>query len=135
MNRVVKFWKIIIFDSLGVLFMVVAVLTGWLPGPGGVPLFLIGLSLLAINHEWAQKYIDLLIEYANKIGDLVFVKNSKIQVAYDVLAPILIFLAVSLLIRHSAIWMISLGVMLFFLGITLFLGNRHRWRKIKRYFK
>jgi hypothetical protein len=38
--------------------MVLAILLGWLPGPGGIPLFLVGLSLLAINHEWAKKRMD-----------------------------------------------------------------------------
>ncbi len=135
MNRVVKFWKIIIFDSLGILFMVAALLTGWLPGPGGVPLFLIGLSLLAINHEWAKRYIDLLKKYANRLGDLVFVKNAKVRLIYDIVAPVLLALGVYLLVRHSALWMISIGVFLACIGATLLLGNRNRWQKLKNKFK
>jgi membrane-bound ClpP family serine protease len=60
MKRLLRFWKIVVLDVLGVALMILAVLTGWLPGPGGIPLFIIGLSLLAINHEWAERYIDLL---------------------------------------------------------------------------
>ena len=112
--------------------MIAALLTGWLPGPGGVPLFLVGLSLLAINHDWAKRYIDLLKDYADRIGDVVFIKNPVAQALYDVVAPILIITSVLLLVRHSALWMISLGIFCVFLGLTIFLGNRDRWKKLKR---
>lgn len=42
---------------VGVTLMVVAVLTGWLPGPGGIPLFLIGLAVLASEFEWAHRLL------------------------------------------------------------------------------
>ncbi len=135
MITIFKFWKVVVLDIIGALFMLFAIATGWLPGPGGIPLFIIGLSLLAINHTWAQKYLDMLKKYADKIGDLVFVQNNKIQIAYDVLSPILILSGAALLISHASIWMISLGIMSLFLGITLFLGNRNRWEKIKKTFK
>lgn len=135
MKTVYKFWKVVVLDILGVLFMIFALATGWLPGPGGIPLFIVGLSLLAINHTWAQKYIDILKEHAEKIGDMIFVQNRKVQITYDVISPILILAGVAFLYRHIAIWMISLGVLCSFFGIILFLGNRHRWQKLKRYFK
>lgn len=42
---------------VGVALMVAAVLTGWLPGPGGIPLFLIGLAVLASEFEWAHRLL------------------------------------------------------------------------------
>lgn len=39
---------------LGVLLMIAAVVTGPLPGPGGIPLFLAGLAVWASEFEWAQ---------------------------------------------------------------------------------
>ena len=42
---------------VGVALMLVAVLTGWLPGPGGIPLFLIGLAVLASEFEWAHRLL------------------------------------------------------------------------------
>lgn len=38
----------------GLVLMVGAVLTGPLPGPGGIPLFLLGLAVWASEFEWAQ---------------------------------------------------------------------------------
>lgn len=135
MKKLLNFWKIIIIDILGVSFMVLAIAFGWLPGPGGIPLFLVGLGLLAINHTWAQKYIDMIREYADKLGDLIFLNNSRVKLAYDIAAPVSVSLGIGLLIRQSAIWMISLGLFATFLGITMFLGNRGRWAKLKRFFK
>lgn len=40
---------------VGVLFLVGALLTGWLPGPGGIPLFLIGIAVLATEFVWAER--------------------------------------------------------------------------------
>ncbi len=132
MKRVIGFWKIIVLDVLGLVFMIAALLTGWLPGPGGVPLFIIGLSLLAINHTWAERYIDLLKKYADKLGDVIFVKNPAIQLLYDATAPIVLAVGVFFLARHSAWWLVSLGIFLTFAGITFLLGNRGRWQKLKR---
>ena len=54
-------------DVLGILLIIAAGLFGWLPGPGGIPLLLAGLSLLATNHEWARKLLHSLKENGNKI--------------------------------------------------------------------
>jgi hypothetical protein len=132
MRKILRFWKVIILDILGVAFMLAGLLTGWLPGPGGIPLFIIGLSLLAVNHEWAERYIDLLKKHANHLGEFIFVSNPRIQQAYDILAPIVISVGIFMLIRHSALWMVSLGIFATFMGITFLLGNRHRYKRIKK---
>lgn len=38
----------------GLLLMVAAIITGPLPGPGGIPLFLLGLAVWSSEFEWAQ---------------------------------------------------------------------------------
>ncbi|TDU84276.1 uncharacterized protein (TIGR02611 family) [Kribbella voronezhensis] len=42
---------------LGTLLIIAAPLTGWLPGPGGIPLFIAGLAVLASEFEWAQRVL------------------------------------------------------------------------------
>lgn len=132
MKSIFKFWKVIILDILGIVFMIAALLTGWLPGPGGIPLFIIGLSLLAINHEWAERYIDTFKKYADRVGDLIFIEKPGVQLFYDLIAPLVTTLGVFFLIRHSDLWMVSIGIFLTFLGITFILGNRHRYRNLKQ---
>lgn len=42
---------------VGVLLILLAVATGWLPGPGGIPLAIAGLAVLASEFEWAQRLL------------------------------------------------------------------------------
>ena len=46
---------------IGFLFVVAAGLTGWIPGPGGIPLFLIGIAILATEYEWAGRLRDTVL--------------------------------------------------------------------------
>lgn len=130
----IKHWaQLIILDTLAVLFMIAALFTGWLPGPGGIPLFLIGLGLLAINHEWAEKYIDLLKEYADRIGDLIFLP--RLRVFFDVLSPVLLATGATLLFMQNALWMISLGAFCLGMSLLTFFGNRDRWTRCKKFIR
>lgn len=43
---------------VGVFLLLLAGATGWLPGPGGIPLALIGLAVLASEFEWAQRLLQ-----------------------------------------------------------------------------
>lgn len=52
----------------GMLFMVAAALTGWLPGPGGIPLFLVGIAILATEFVWAEKIRDYVLGLIKRLG-------------------------------------------------------------------
>jgi len=43
---------------VGVALMVLAASIGWLPGPAGIPLFLLGLAILASEFEWAHRLLQ-----------------------------------------------------------------------------
>ncbi len=42
---------------VGGLLILLAGATGWLPGPGGIPLALVGLAVLASEFEWADRLL------------------------------------------------------------------------------
>lgn len=130
MPRYKHYSQLVFFDLLAVVCIIGAALTGWLPGPGGIPLFLVGLSLLAINHEWAQRHVDLVREYADKISDLIFIP--KLRVFFDVMSAVLLVAGATLLFYQNAIWMISLSVFLLGLSVVSFFGNRNRWARFKK---
>jgi hypothetical protein len=48
---------------VGSLFVLAAIATGWLPGPGGIPLFLIGIAILATEFIWAERFRDKIIAW------------------------------------------------------------------------
>ncbi len=52
------FWYRIGVGVLGALLMIAAALTGWLPGPGGIPLFILGLAVWASEFAWAKRLMD-----------------------------------------------------------------------------
>lgn len=71
---------VIVLDIVGVLLLILAMLVGWLPGPAGIPLALAGLSLLAINHDWAKRLLERFKTEGLKVKDKVktwFKKNPK----------------------------------------------------------
>lgn len=47
--------------TIGGLFVIAAGLTGWIPGPGGMPLFLIGVAILASEFTWAERFRDYVL--------------------------------------------------------------------------
>jgi hypothetical protein len=55
---------------IGALFILAAAATGWLPGPGGIPLFLIGVAILATEFEWAERLRDHILEVIRYLGGL-----------------------------------------------------------------
>lgn len=75
MERIKHHWKRVpagirrpIVLIVGSLFIIAAALTGWLPGPGGIPLFLIGIAILATEFERAQKLRDLILRWIHAFG-------------------------------------------------------------------
>lgn len=60
------FWYRIGVGVLGLLMMVAAALTGWLPGPGGIPLFLLGLAVWASEFEWAHRLLSVFTRWFEK---------------------------------------------------------------------
>ncbi len=133
MARVKHYLQLIIFDTLAVLCMIGALLTGWLPGPGGIPLFIAGLGLLAINHEWAERYIDLLREYADRLGELIF--RPRLYRFFDLLSPTLIIWGLYIILDILYPWTNAMGAFMISMGVVVFFGNRNRWGRLKKKFK
>jgi hypothetical protein len=55
---------------LGTLIVIASPFTGVLPGPGGIPVFLIGIAILATEFEWAQRIRDPIMRWIHIAGDL-----------------------------------------------------------------
>lgn len=54
--------------ATGSVFIIASVLTGWLPGPGGIPLFLIGIAILSTEYIWARTLRDFVLGLLHKFG-------------------------------------------------------------------
>jgi hypothetical protein len=126
--------KVILTDIAGVGLIILAALTGWIPGPGGIPLFLAGLGLLAIHHEWARRLLHQVKAHGLKFAEAFFREHKVLMFVYDVIALLLVGGSILVLINIHGVIRASAGI-LFFLGLALFLGNRKRLQRINRYFR
>ena len=59
---------------LGMLLIVSAGLIGWLPGPGGMVLFLLGIAVLASEFAWAERFRDWILNLLRQ-GTQLFLKH------------------------------------------------------------
>jgi hypothetical protein len=122
-------------DIIGVLLIIAAALTGWLPGPGGIPLLILGLSLLATNHEWAERWLNKVKHGGGKIGEKVFNGSPATKWVVDFAGVSLITAAVLVLNHFTASVARSAAISLVALSLVLLLGNRNRYKNLKKRIK
>lgn len=78
MSRLSAAWQAIppqirkpIVFVVGLFFVLAAAATGWLPGPGGIPLFLIGIAILATEYAWAARVRDGVLSRLETVGSWI----------------------------------------------------------------
>jgi hypothetical protein len=71
---------------LGLLLVILAGLTGPLPGPGGIPLFLVAIALLATEFTWAAQVRDKVLQIIHFLGKKIkkYPKISTVIIAFCV---------------------------------------------------
>lgn len=53
---------------IGMLLILISGLIGWLPGPGGMVPFLLGIAVLASEFAWAERLRDKILRSFEKVG-------------------------------------------------------------------
>ena len=125
----------IAIDVAGFGLMIISPFLGWLPGPGGIPLFLAGLGLVSLNHEWAENILKDFERKRIELTDKYLMASPRISLTIDVLCTGLLcvgafiaFTQDSLAIRASGIGLIS--------GMLLILAsNQKRYERFKKRLK
>lgn len=128
--------KAILVDVLGFTLILVAIPIGWLPGPGGIPLIILGLSLLATNHEWAERIMNRLKAEVSNASKKVTEASPATKWGIDILGIIFITGAVILLTQFTKS-ITTVAAISFCIAASLLLvtnQNRHvrLWRKLRR---
>jgi len=134
-QRVQKITKLIVFDTLGGLLIVAAILTGWLPGPGGIPLFLAGLGMLAVNHQWARNLLKRAEKEGVAIVEKLFPDNRKVQILYDIADIFAFALWISIFLFYDQ--KVGRIFAFFVLGLSfgILLCNRRRYQRFTAWLK
>ena len=122
--------KHLIQDVVGVLLIIIAPLFGWVPGPGGIPIFLAGLRLLAINHKWAERLLDSVKKHGLAMLDRIFVDHPVWKAAYDLVSAGLLIGGIYLLNTYTKSITLTLAIFLVLIGLAIFMGNRKRLQKL-----
>jgi hypothetical protein len=135
MKKSRSFWKMVAFDTLAGLCFIGVILFGWLPGPGGVPLFLLGLSLLAANHEWAERWLETAKHKGVSFKKRLFPKAAWIRNLYDIVATALVAGGIYSLFQTSNRLLEGAIVIVICVSLFVLLLNRDRLDAIQAYFK
>jgi hypothetical protein len=123
--------KRILTDAAGYILILAGIATGWLPGPGGIPLVIAGLGLLSINNTWAKRLRIWVVEHAGRAAQILFPKNPWAEWGYDALVVVLFGATVYLEMQHANYFAMGLGVTAFFLALLIALTNRDRLQKLR----
>lgn len=113
---------------LGVLLVCIAPLVGWIPGPGGIAVFLAGIGILATEFDWAESLKSFFLHKVPKEVKKRWRPTPKWELTFDITA--LLMLAAALVCAYKSIWapVISLAIG----AICLLFFNRGRVEKIKQ---
>lgn len=128
--------KAVLIDILGFALILVAIPIGWLPGPGGIPLIILGLSLLATNHEWAERIMNRLKDEVSNASKRVTEADPVTKWGIDIMGIVFIAGAVVLLTQFTRS-ITTAAAISFCIAATILLAtnqNRHMrlWKKIQR---
>jgi hypothetical protein len=128
-------YKRILIDAVGFGLMIIAPFLGWLPGPGGIPLFLIGLSLVATNHEWAASLLKDFDKRRVEFTERYLMASPRVSLAIDISGILVICAAAYLALTapHFLIRLIGFGASTFTLIIIL--SNQRRFERFLNWLK
>ncbi len=127
--------KNLLTDILGFTLIIAAIPISWLPGPGGIPILIIGLSLLANNHEWAERILDRVKKEGLSLFDKVFDGGVKTKWAVDLLSVMFITIAVLLITQLTRDLKYTVAISLCISATFMFFGNRKRYQAILKKFR
>jgi hypothetical protein len=119
-------------DILGYFLIIAAGLTGWLPGPGGLPLLILGLSLLATNHQWADRLLKSVQKQGVEISQKLFSDKPVMRWGIDIASIALIAIAVMILRVATHSLTKTTAIALIISASFLLLGNRERLNTLRK---
>lgn len=115
--------------ALGLVLILVAPLVGWIPGPGGLVIFLLGIAVLASEFDWAESLQEFFLKTVPKKVRKHWRPTPKWEMTFDITAFLLLITGGVLAYHRWYAPVASFGIA----GICLFLFNRDRLNRLKKY--
>lgn len=135
MKKPRNYGRLILFDTLAVLCFIGVALFGWLPGPGGIPLFLLGLSFLAVNHEWAERWLETAKHKGVTFKKWLFPNKTWVKNLYDLLSIAVMTGGVYVLFAYNHRLMEAGAVAIIIFSLFVFLLNRDRSDRLSAWYR
>ena len=98
-------------------------------------MLILGLSLLATNHEWAERLMDRVKQEVNKANARVAEPDPITKWGIDIFSVVFIAVAVLLFTRFTGSLAISSAVSFVIVGVLMIATNQNRYKKITDKFK
>lgn len=114
--------------ALGLVLIMTAPLVGWIPGPGGIVIFLAGIAVLASEFDWAESLQEFFLKTVPKEIKNRWQPTPRWELTFDFTSVTMLIGAVSAAFSNWWAPVLSLGIG----GICLFLFNRSRLARLKR---
>lgn len=57
--------------TVGLLVVAISPVIGWIPGPGGMIVFLLGVAILSSEFEWAERFRDYALDLMKQGGKII----------------------------------------------------------------
>ncbi len=118
--------KIILTDTAGVVCLILVPLLGPLPGPGGIPLLIAGLGLLAANHDWADRWLHYAKVHSESLRHIFFPNITWVKWSWDIFVVFLIVAGTWLNIVAEPLWLRAFSYVVLAGSTTIFMFNRDR---------
>jgi hypothetical protein len=135
MKKLTKFFKRFGTDIAGVVCLILVLPVGALPGPGGIPLLIAGLSLLSVHNAWARGLLDYAKRHSASLTSIFFPNRRGIQLAWDIFAFIVFFSAIFVEVAGEAWFFRVIATGMGAGASTVFMLNRSRLERVTQKFK
>ena len=130
-----NFVKRTVIDIAGFGLIIISPFVGWLPGPGGIPIFIAGVAILSRNYDWAENLLHDFDKKRVNFTNKYLMTNKKVSRTIDSLSIFLIILAVIIIAYgpNNIIRYLSIGVATF--SIFILVSNQKRIDKFMKKLK
>ena len=125
-----SFRKPIVFVT-GIILICIAPIVGFVPGPGGILVFLLGIAILASEFDWALSLKSFFLKSVPKEVKKRWRPTPRWEYVFDITAFCLI--TYSAIFAHYSYWVPSAYAGL--VGLALLIFNRSRLDRFKLWLK
>ena len=125
----------VVIDIAGFGLMIISPFLGWLPGPGGIPLFLAGLGLVSLNHEWAERLLKDFDKKRVELTDKYLMASRRVSISIDIFSLAILGFGVYLAATSQDLLWRGGGLFMISITLIILLSNQKRFERIFKFFK